>query len=232
MRRIVIGSVTAAVVAATSIGAFAHAAVGTDAAHHESDIVRASLSDIPQGTAPTPGVTYTEVTVNHERYRTGHPLDDPGLGGLQLSDWCYGYDSCFEVDQVALRQVVFDASGVVTDETLYDASDDQGPFDVRIAPDLSRAELTGTVSLSKLHYDGTNWTSTDLGVQPVDITFTASNHSQAWGPGLAGGQPVVDFGTGTAAGTVVVHVGDVWSRTITGGTLDYVKQLDPTGSAS
>src|SRR4051812_49551028 len=114
MRRVIIGSVIAGVVAASSLGAFAAPTVGTDPAHHESDIVRAGYSDIPQASAPTPGVTYTEVTVNHERDRTGQPLSNPGLNGVQLNNWCYGYDDCFEVDQVFLRQVVFDASGAVS----------------------------------------------------------------------------------------------------------------------
>jgi hypothetical protein len=232
MRRVIIGSVIAGVVATSSLGAFAAPAVGTDPVHRESDIVRASFSDIPQETAPTPGVTYTEVTVNHERDRTGHPLNNPGLNGLQLSDWCYGYDYCFAVDQVVLRQVVFDASGAVSHETLYDAADDQGPLDVRVAPDLSSAELTGNVGVTTRHYDGTTWTASDSSVQSVDITFTASSHSQAWGPALSAGRPVVDFGTGNAAGTVQVRVGDLWSRTLTGGTLDYVDQLDPSGSPS
>lgn len=232
MRRVIIGSVIAGVVTTSSLGAFAAPTVGTDPAHHESDIVRASYSDIPQATAPTPGVTYTEVTVNHERDRAGQPLDYPGLNGLQLSDWCYGYDYCFATDQISLRQVVFDASGAVSQETLYDAAEYDGPLDVRIAPDLSRAELKGNLGTTTRQYDGTTWTTSDSGVQPVDITFTASSHTQAWGPGLSAGQPVVDFGTGNAAGTVQVRVGDLWSRTIAGGTLDYVDQLDPSGSPS
>ena len=230
MRRVVIGSLVAGVLATSSIGAFAASGAGTDAAHTESDIVRAGYSDIPQ--APTPGVTYTEVTVNHERDRTGHPLASPGLNGLQLSDWCYGYDSCSAVDQVSLRQVVFDADGAVSQETLYDTADDQGPLDVRIAPDLSSAELTGNLSVTTRQFDGTTWTASDPSVQAVDITFTATSHNQAWGPGIREGQPVVDFGTGNAVGTVQVRVGDVWSRVITGGTLDYVDQLDPSGSSS
>src|SRR4051812_11403131 len=232
MRRVIIGSVIAGVVATSSFGAFADAAVGTDAVRHESDIVRAGYSDIPQASAPTPGVTYTEVTVNHERDRTGQPLSSPGLNGLPLNNWCYGYDECFEVDHVFLRQVVFDASGAVSQETLYDSADDQGPFNVRIAPDLSRAELTGNVSVTTRRYDGTTSTVSDSTVQSVDITFTAGSHSQSWGPGLRDSQPVVDFGTGTAAGTALVRVGSLWSRTITGGTLDYVDQLDGSGLPS
>jgi YD repeat-containing protein len=210
MRKVVLLAAALAVVGA---GVSAHADP-TAPTHTITDEVHGTYSELAAGESPIPGRAYTSVTVDHSRWRQNQPIHD------------HTAFSSTSNDQVVVYSTTYDAAGQPVTQTFVDGTDDYGPLDVQIAPDLSSVHLSGALHVRS--WDGSSYT--DLGSRQIGLLLGATDRRQTFTPTATAGSLDLDLGSGWATGAMAVDLAGVWAGTAPGARLDYTDHLVETTS--
>jgi hypothetical protein len=199
--------------AAAGVAICASPALGDPTAptHTITDELHGAWTDLPpDGTAPTPGVVYTQITVDHSDWWENQPVHDR---------FEFSHSSS---DVIIVTHTTYAADGSVAAYDYVDGIDDLG-FTTKLtfAPDLSWVRISGTLHIYS--YDGTS--STDHGAQPIDVTLTATSHQQNLVPSATTNSVDADLGSGTATGSLTASLGTLWSGTVPTARFDRTDHL-------
>jgi len=202
----------ACVAACVTMGVTPVSADPTAPTHTITDELHGTWTDMPPaGTAPTPGVNYTTISVDYSDWWMNQPVHDR----FEFSRYM--------ANHIEARFATFDADGNAVSSSFIGGNDDLGfTVDLTMAPDFSWVRVSG--QLHVLSWDETTGV-TDYGAQPVDIVLTATSHQRTVTPTLSTSSADVDLGSGWATGSLTAHLGTLWSGSVPTARFDRTDHL-------